>query len=628
MLGGTTTLRELFSAEQVTELLGSTERLAWLDARITRARTPSLHNYLRGVLDVHEVDGVGTIVRRLDRSFLEQQTDEWMRALYTALKDQTTMQRQEWFAAIPIVRLEDGTHVRAHVGEAPAAYLPTSAETRYPTVRRAVCDTDDARGFLEEIGLREPDPIDDVIDNVLPAYAAGTAPVDDEGRYANDLQCLVAAYQAGSTNRRQDLARKLRRTLFVKATDAETGEVAYVRPTMAYAPTKELRALFDGVPGVSFLDLSMRYFDDADVKAMLEACGVSARLRTMRAVYDNNTPPDQWEKLANDVQLPYSTRERRVEDWDLQGLSARLKALPNLGQERQSEIAATLWACLGDLAAHANNASFDGVYRYFYYNSQVARFPARFVRVLNAQPWVPTDDGRLAKPEEVAFESLGWQQNQFLEDRIRFREVPTDPIIALAEEAGVDTGVLTLVKEHGLTGRELEEMLEQRQDVEREAQTEPERQTPARTGGSRREFRSYVPVGRTSEIADGSVDQERRMAVEAEAIEHIRKIEPTWEQTEPGNPGFDLYQTNADGEIVKWCEVKSLSGAWGDRPVTMSHTQFKFAQEKGDAYWLYVVEHAGDPEQIRLLRIQDPAGQARTFTFDQGWAEVAIELDL
>lgn len=75
---------------------------------------------------------------------------------------------------------------------------------------------------------------------------------------------------------------------------------------------------------------------------------------------------------------------------------------------------------------------------------------------------------------------------------------------------------------------------------------------------------------------------------------------------------------------MKWCEIKSLSDAWDKGPVTMSHTQFELAQEKGDAYWLYVVEHAGDPERIRLLRIQDPAGQARTFTFDQGWAEVAV----
>ena len=54
----------------------------------------------------------------------------------------------------------------------------------------------------------------------------------------------------------------------------------------------------------------------------------------------------------------------------------------------------------------------------------------------------------------------------------------------------------------------------------------------------------------------------------------------------------------------------------------MSHTQFKFAQEHGDAYWLYVVERAGT-DDARIVRIQDPAGKAKTFTFDKGWLAVA-----
>ncbi len=54
----------------------------------------------------------------------------------------------------------------------------------------------------------------------------------------------------------------------------------------------------------------------------------------------------------------------------------------------------------------------------------------------------------------------------------------------------------------------------------------------------------------------------------------------------------------------------------------MSHTQFECAQEHGEDFWLYVVEHAADTES-RIIRIQDPAGKSRTFTFDQGWLTVA-----
>jgi hypothetical protein len=59
-----------------------------------------------------------------------------------------------------------------------------------------------------------------------------------------------------------------------------------------------------------------------------------------------------------------------------------------------------------------------------------------------------------------------------------------------------------------------------------------------------------------------------------------------------------------------------------DRPVGLSRTQFDCAREHGSAYWLYAVEHAGT-ENPRIVRIQDPAGKARTFTFDHGWLDVA-----
>jgi hypothetical protein len=67
-----------------------------------------------------------------------------------------------------------------------------------------------------------------------------------------------------------------------------------------------------------------------------------------------------------------------------------------------------------------------------------------------------------------------------------------------------------------------------------------------------------------------------------------------------------------------------MTGTLEDRPVGLSHTQFDHAREQGDAYWLYVVENATDPAKARVLKIQNPAGLARTFTFDHGWSQIAV----
>lgn len=65
-----------------------------------------------------------------------------------------------------------------------------------------------------------------------------------------------------------------------------------------------------------------------------------------------------------------------------------------------------------------------------------------------------------------------------------------------------------------------------------------------------------------------------------------------------------------------------MTGGLADRAVGLSRKQFDFAAERGDAYWLYVVERAGT-DMARIVRIQNPVGKARTFTFDRGWLDIA-----
>jgi hypothetical protein len=137
-----------------------------------------------------------------------------------------------------------------------------------------------------------------------------------------------------------------------------------------------------------------------------------------------------------------------------------------------------------------------------------------------------------------------------------------------------------------------------------------------------RPFISYVSVDHEDKEEDpDGLSHQQRMDLEEKAILHILSLEPELERTPTHNPGFDLTEPDTDGETARWIEVKAMAGSLLDRPATMSHTQFKCAEACGDAYWLYVVEHTGtDP---RLVKIQDPAGRARTFLFDRGWLAIA-----
>ena len=147
--------------------------------------------------------------------------------------------------------------------------------------------------------------------------------------------------------------------------------------------------------------------------------------------------------------------------------------------------------------------------------------------------------------------------------------------------------------------------------------------TQGRAGqsGRARQFVSYVAVGREARGDPDGLDQEKRMELESRAIDFIIDREPEWQRTPRDNPGFDLFK-GTDGEQHTWCEVKAMSGDLGTRPVSLSRKQFRCAQKHGAKYWLYIVERAGRSD-ARIVRIQDPAGKAETFTFDKGWLAVA-----
>jgi len=142
-------------------------------------------------------------------------------------------------------------------------------------------------------------------------------------------------------------------------------------------------------------------------------------------------------------------------------------------------------------------------------------------------------------------------------------------------------------------------------------------------GGDHRNFVSYVAVRHDNESSDPEgIRQSARIELEEKAIEAILSLEPHWKRAPTHNPGFDLFEEDLNGQAIRWCEVKAMSGTLDTRPVTLTRTEFELAQKHGDKYWLYIVEQA-DTDRPQIVRIQDPAGKARYFTFDRGWRAVA-----
>jgi hypothetical protein len=667
-LARTQELRELFSPSQLGALFSHDGELAWLSGDITQDRTPELRQYLMWELGITEVTPE-TILPRLDESFLEAQPDGWILNLYEFLNGQPALQRR--LHDLPLIRLEDGTHVSVRANGQPQAFLPGTIETGFPTVRRAVCTTDKAREFLQSLGLTEPDPVDDVVRNILPRYQGDRVAVVN---YDADIRRILAASATDSKGQREQLLAALRKSSFVMVVDAGDGSKWVSKPGRVYLATQRLKELFEGVSGVFLVDDAYPCLRGEDVRDLLEACGATRSLRPLPVKVT-------WEKrllLRERADATGSRSEEYIEDYAIDGLELLVRSFPTLELSQQRQKAILLWEALSDLEQRQRSV-FTGTYRRQYRGRPAqCEFEPAFVELLHGTAWVLDANGNLQQPEFVVFDMLGWRPNPFLLSKIRFK--PTI-IETLAKEAGIESGVLDLLKKLGVTSvAELQARLGMEDHPMTPAATEPDdvndaieklprdsaeptalmpgltdlespgsggsgggtyagtnggtrtagrtqgagvgKRTPGSTSG--RPFISYIGAHLDEDESDhDGLNQQARMALEENAIQLILTREPLLQRTPTHNPGYDLLAVGDGGQPARWIEVKAMSGSLSDRPVGLSRIQFECAREHREAYWLYVVEHAGDNQSARIVRIQDPAGRARTFTFDHGWLAVA-----
>jgi len=269
-------LRDLINEQQLSSLYGALSPLHWLPAEITADRIPDLYRYLTKDLQIEVIDPEA-FVRKLETPFLEQQTDEWLMKLYIFLSKQPGL--KNIIKSKPLLRLEDNSHVTPFNrmssftrSETPNAYLLCEGESKFPLVKRALLADDAVYAFLREIGLSEPDILDEVLRFILPPYEAGEVAFDDERRNQHDLQRIEEALKCTGHRVGQELITKLNNTQFLRAINAETSERAWKAPCEVYSSTEELLTWFEGNEQAWFIADSLpgSLCDDLNIRNHLQ----------------------------------------------------------------------------------------------------------------------------------------------------------------------------------------------------------------------------------------------------------------------------------------------------------------------------------------------------------------------
>lgn len=106
-------------------------------------------------------------------------------------------------------------------------------------------------------------------------------------------------------------------------------------------------------------------------------------------------------------------------------------------------------------------------------------------------------------------------------------------------------------------------------------------------------------------------------------MEYEKKRKRAAKRMPINHEGYDIESKGREG--MRFIEVKSIDGPWGDRGVGVSRAQYEAAMRLGKDWWLYVVEYVTDPKRSRVHPIVNPFHLASEFRFDSGWIGAQVD---
>lgn len=422
---------DLLTSNQLT-ILFKTKESHWLNADITQDRTPDLRKYLIEELKIDEITPE-KIATQFDEDFVKNQNDQWLIKFYSYLKEHKALWREKtgYSSAGPLrnkpfIRLENDLHVAPFDSSGkPLAYLSSTISSSFPTVKKNILKNEQAKGFLKELGLVEPDQISEILEFVLKKYQRDTTTIPHEENIS-DIQKIIKALETDSEKKKKDLLERLKVTSFLLAKSNIDSRLTYQKPSeiyfsAAYANNKDLEIYFEGYDEVYFLSENyMKLLNKEKAYDFLTSVGVADKPRKL--ALSPNLSYSEKKKLRGNTSFS-NEYKHEDKDYDIEGLSHFL------GNVNPSK-AVILWKFLIQYLnqCHISSTFFKGTYHWFYYSKKSAHFEALFLKKLKSRDWIPDNNGNLRKPCDLSSDDLADDlekespEAKFLIEKLEFRK--------------------------------------------------------------------------------------------------------------------------------------------------------------------------------------------------------------
>ncbi|MBM4056116.1 MAG: hypothetical protein FJ264_15905 [Planctomycetes bacterium] len=424
-------LTNLLESGQLSQLF-EIENCQWLDYSIPE--NSAVWNYLKDELKILIVRPE-TLVSKLKDEFIQEQSDGWMIKFYCFLlkpkelweKSDSILRKKKF------IRLSDNTHVTPfHENGNPQAYLPSDLPSSLPTIKQNIAKDENARKFLIELGLSEPDELYEILEFVLPKYSKSEITVSQKENIhdVKKICKLLTDYRSknpsDSITKIKTLLRKigledasngislnneseklvnplmqivLMRIPFLASINSVTKETKYKKSLEIYLPKSytgntELESFFEGNSGIWFLDEC--YLDVPEIEIVIKNLNILDR------------PKITKEEFEKEGKYKNYNKEGFKEDYKMDGLQFFLEK-----GRRNIETSLYLWKLLIDSQKLPN-------YKIEYKGSlKVSKTKSFTLKSTDAIPkttiifnlltqnkWLPDKQGNFCKTSEIQLSDL------------------------------------------------------------------------------------------------------------------------------------------------------------------------------------------------------------------------------
>jgi len=241
LIGSTEEIRGILGKEQL-ESIYRGEDFNWMDASITRNRTPELRAYLMNILNIPELTP-DMFARLYSEEFIEVQSDEWIINFYIFLNNQRALWKPRdryinnpgILRSKPIIRLEDDTHTKPFDDEGEAlAFLPTEGlALPFPSVKINIAGDRGAKAFLVNLNLKEPDRVASIKRHTIPKYFDPKVEVRIEDNIEDIKIIMDAINNIDKISERREFMDMIKQTPFILGRNI-LGESGYKQPTQIF----------------------------------------------------------------------------------------------------------------------------------------------------------------------------------------------------------------------------------------------------------------------------------------------------------------------------------------------------------------------------------------------------------